>query len=324
MSLTRYQRAVRNLGGFAGGTSRLARPPAVLEESDVRPGAGCPQEMFTSVAFYPYYYFAGPSRDETLLWTFGPEDFPNGNTWNARSHSPATLATVTTLGPYDQETDLAGIGGQVVDNGGANHAVDASYIYFITELGTVRTLKRLAISGGTVSSLFAFDSSDIVRSLMFCPIDGRLYLILYDDSAGTSTLRAINVDGTGLTAALSPALGAAATFTNVVWADGRVWVLGENDIYAYSIAAATTATIAAANYANGGYLHSNGSVVRRYQSNGVTEWYWEYTTAGESAVTCPDFTFTSGGAPYVGRQADSGVSWFHSDFGTVGRFWRFA
>lgn len=39
MSLIRAQRAVRNLGGFAGGTSRLARTPTVLEEPDVRPGA---------------------------------------------------------------------------------------------------------------------------------------------------------------------------------------------------------------------------------------------------------------------------------------------
>lgn len=37
MSLRRYQRGVRNLGGFAGGTSHLARPPAVLEEPDIRP-----------------------------------------------------------------------------------------------------------------------------------------------------------------------------------------------------------------------------------------------------------------------------------------------
>lgn len=40
MNVTRYQRAIRNLGGYAGGTSRLARPPAVLEEPDIRPGGG--------------------------------------------------------------------------------------------------------------------------------------------------------------------------------------------------------------------------------------------------------------------------------------------
>lgn len=37
MSWQRYQRGVRNLGGFAGGTSRLARPPQVLPEPDVKP-----------------------------------------------------------------------------------------------------------------------------------------------------------------------------------------------------------------------------------------------------------------------------------------------
>lgn len=41
MITSRYQRAIRNLGGYAGGTSRLARPPTVLEEPDVRPGLGC-------------------------------------------------------------------------------------------------------------------------------------------------------------------------------------------------------------------------------------------------------------------------------------------
>lgn len=38
MSLRRYQRAVSNLGGYAGGTSRLARPPAPPLEVDIRPG----------------------------------------------------------------------------------------------------------------------------------------------------------------------------------------------------------------------------------------------------------------------------------------------
>lgn len=37
MSLTRFSRGVRNLGGFAGGTSRLARPPQRLPEPDRRP-----------------------------------------------------------------------------------------------------------------------------------------------------------------------------------------------------------------------------------------------------------------------------------------------
>lgn len=37
MSITRAARAVRQMGGFAGGTSRLARPPMVLEDADVRP-----------------------------------------------------------------------------------------------------------------------------------------------------------------------------------------------------------------------------------------------------------------------------------------------
>lgn len=37
MSLIRSQRAIRQLGGFAGGTSHLARPIAPLEEPDVRP-----------------------------------------------------------------------------------------------------------------------------------------------------------------------------------------------------------------------------------------------------------------------------------------------
>lgn len=42
MSLARAQRAVRAIGGFAGGTSHLARPPAVLEEPDVRPSGVSP------------------------------------------------------------------------------------------------------------------------------------------------------------------------------------------------------------------------------------------------------------------------------------------
>lgn len=41
MSIQRAQRAIRNLGGFSGGTSRLARPWTVLEEPDVKPGTTC-------------------------------------------------------------------------------------------------------------------------------------------------------------------------------------------------------------------------------------------------------------------------------------------
>lgn len=44
MTYIRSQRAIRNLGGFAGGSSRLTRPPAVLSPPDIRPRRGrCPQ-----------------------------------------------------------------------------------------------------------------------------------------------------------------------------------------------------------------------------------------------------------------------------------------
>lgn len=61
MSYARFARGVRNLGGFAGGTSRLARPPAVLEEPDIRPtSVVCPG----LIGELPDYY--GPSGPHML------------------------------------------------------------------------------------------------------------------------------------------------------------------------------------------------------------------------------------------------------------------
>lgn len=58
MITARYARAVRNLSGFAGGSSRLARPPAVLEEPDVRP---------PSTAFYTVFVLEGYSLPSTSM-----------------------------------------------------------------------------------------------------------------------------------------------------------------------------------------------------------------------------------------------------------------
>lgn len=67
MSLQKAQRAVRNLGGFTGGTSRLARPPAVLEEPDVRPGSGCPRFVAQYRDYSDGAVTFGPNEDLTQL-----------------------------------------------------------------------------------------------------------------------------------------------------------------------------------------------------------------------------------------------------------------
>jgi len=63
VSYTRWARGVRNLGGFAGGTSRLARPPAVLAEPDVRPSTA---PAFPAVALGEWWA-EGPNPSETFV-----------------------------------------------------------------------------------------------------------------------------------------------------------------------------------------------------------------------------------------------------------------
>lgn len=83
MSYQRFARGVRQMGGFAGGTSRLARPPAVLPEPDRKPGGHCWSyfgygESSNSYTMSPdgTVIYLGPSTDfsvyafNTAGWTF--------------------------------------------------------------------------------------------------------------------------------------------------------------------------------------------------------------------------------------------------------------
>lgn len=80
MSTARHLRAIRALGGFNAGTSRLARPPAVLEEPDVRPapvelsgsyetlplaGQTFAQDVFTAIEWDPTTYEGGQAPGMT-------------------------------------------------------------------------------------------------------------------------------------------------------------------------------------------------------------------------------------------------------------------
>lgn len=311
--------------------------------------------MFNNLYFHPFYFFAGPTPDGSLLWTFGPEE-GDSDTYYARSYTSATLALTDTLGPFDQVADL---GGDVNENGGAAYATDGTYLYFISSTSGpfVSTLRRLNLSSGAVSSLHAFDTDDAVDFMSYCHPDGRLYLSFYDDSAGTTTLRAINVDGTGFTGALTADLG---NEGNPVWAAGHVWLLGGSTLYAYNIATTGVTTLTPALDAGyGNLLISNGSVVGRYGSDFTSEpinYYWIYSLGDEDTVNegvtavmydpygtgdfmpltvagggCQDFIFSGAiegggnlfGGPYAGKQDASGASWFHGSFGTYANYWRF-
>lgn len=63
MSLQRYQRAFRAIGGYSGGTSRLARPPQRLLERDIRP-------------FPPH--FCDPALLPALVELPAPDPVPEG------------------------------------------------------------------------------------------------------------------------------------------------------------------------------------------------------------------------------------------------------
>lgn len=105
MSTARHARAIRQLGGFAGGTSRLARPPAVLEEPDIRP------TQAPAVCFEATFHSQDGGGDLTtiLRWTTvtagcGISD-PGGN------YDDITLPA----GTYQVTvSDLAGLGGQTI------------------------------------------------------------------------------------------------------------------------------------------------------------------------------------------------------------------
>jgi hypothetical protein len=56
VSLIRFSRGVRNLGGFAGGTSRLARPPQVLQGPDKRPRRYCPCPYIELLPYDPWEF----------------------------------------------------------------------------------------------------------------------------------------------------------------------------------------------------------------------------------------------------------------------------
>lgn len=68
MSLERHRRAVRNIGGLGGG-SRLARPPQVLQEPDVRPSAVVPPCLDDSYSLYA----AAGTFDRFTGWDSGTE-----------------------------------------------------------------------------------------------------------------------------------------------------------------------------------------------------------------------------------------------------------
>lgn len=77
MSLRRAQRGIRNLGGFAGGTSRLARPPAVLPEPDIRPGETlCPTYVGNAwnADSFVSYRLLGFDSTGTKLWFWSNGD----------------------------------------------------------------------------------------------------------------------------------------------------------------------------------------------------------------------------------------------------------
>lgn len=213
MSLRRQQRAIRQIGGFTGGTSRLARPPAVLEEPDIRPCSPEHIGTFDAADDVPQFFAVDETRGY-LYGTFGDAGlrrftYPGlvntegaGTAW---FDDPDTEITGVTVRPSDGDIILDSRGTASGD-GRSYFRVDfASEVRFLiaSEAGSPGVLPRV--------TLLAWHTGD-----------STTYGLLL-----TNPVRLIEVDVAG-----SSVNDPVATFTGMTFAgsphitpDGAIWFI---------------------------------------------------------------------------------------------------
>lgn len=170
------------MGGFAGGSSRLARPPAVLEEPDIRPGRSCP----SLVASAPYGSTAGLSDDGTILYTVSTSTLTLLN-------FPALSASSTVN--LDPAMNALGAGG------GGNIQVatlaDDGYLYaaaYVTSPTNIQLFKVL-LDGTSPTLLWTAStatSSADQYSIGWHPAQPNYIFLLYGTDSGNAELYGIH------------------------------------------------------------------------------------------------------------------------------------